>query len=228
MKNGNIVNFRSLCDDKYNKKGMIFRCGLFHESEDFNILRKNKIKKVFDFRNNEEIQFDLAKIKKDIDFIKLPIVGYHEKFKIINNPTPEDYSNYYIDILKCGRKSFSYILKFMAKNEGKIPIVYGCNMGKDRTGVFSYLLLKIFGASIDDIIEDYLLTGDYILNDKYFLDNINLKNINDLECRYKTKKETIMLLQNKIKNNFISCDNYLNSIGINKKIRLEINKNWRK
>ncbi len=39
--------------------------------------------------------------------------------------------------------------------------VYHCRLGKDRTGVFSALLLKLLGVGDEDVIEDYLLTEQY-------------------------------------------------------------------
>ncbi len=39
-------------------------------------------------------------------------------------------------------------------------VLYFCNAGKDRTGVLSALLLRRMGASRDEIIENYLITGE--------------------------------------------------------------------
>ena len=48
----------------------------------------------------------------------------------------------------------------LADNLGVVALVH-CRLGKDRTGVFSALLLKLLGVSDDQIIEDYLLTSVY-------------------------------------------------------------------
>ncbi len=39
-----------------------------------------------------------------------------------------------------------------------VAAVYHCRLGKDRTGVFSALLLKLLGVGDEDVVEDYLLT----------------------------------------------------------------------
>ncbi len=39
-------------------------------------------------------------------------------------------------------------------------VLYFCNAGKDRTGVLSALLLRRMGASRQEIIENYLITGE--------------------------------------------------------------------
>lgn len=40
-------------------------------------------------------------------------------------------------------------------------VLFHCRLGKDRTGVFAALLLKLLGVSDDDVIEDYMLTDRY-------------------------------------------------------------------
>jgi protein-tyrosine phosphatase len=47
--------------------------------------------------------------------------------------------------------------------EGKLPFAYHCTAGKDRTGLFSAILLTILGVPRDAIREDYLLSNEYLL-----------------------------------------------------------------
>ena len=37
-------------------------------------------------------------------------------------------------------------------------VLFHCRLGKDRTGVFAALLLKLLGVSDDDVVQDYMLT----------------------------------------------------------------------
>ena len=48
---------------------------------------------------------------------------------------------------------------------GPLPSVTHCTAGKDRTGVFSAILLTILGVPRDAVIQDYMLTGEYMLTD---------------------------------------------------------------
>lgn len=41
-----------------------------------------------------------------------------------------------------------------------------CTGGKDRTGVFAALLLTILGAPLDVVVQDYMLTGEYMASDE--------------------------------------------------------------
>jgi hypothetical protein len=40
----------------------------------------------------------------------------------------------------------------------KAQALYHCRLGKDRTGVFTALILKLLGVSDDDVVQDYMLT----------------------------------------------------------------------
>jgi len=51
-------------------------------------------------------------------------------------------------------RTFGAAVGHIARAEG--PALYHCRLGKDRTGVLSALLLKLFGVSDADVIDDYL------------------------------------------------------------------------
>jgi protein-tyrosine phosphatase len=56
---------------------------------------------------------------------------------------------------------FANILRRLAA--GDLPAVEHCSSGKDRTGVFSAILLTALGVPRDVVIQDYLLTTQYLL-----------------------------------------------------------------
>ena len=47
-------------------------------------------------------------------------------------------------------------LRFLAENEG--PYLVHCNEGKDRAGFCSAILSALMGASLDEVVEDYMVT----------------------------------------------------------------------
>lgn len=49
--------------------------------------------------------------------------------------------------------------KILGMKEDQLPVLFHCSAGKDRTGIIAALLLYYFGASEEDIIEDYLYTN---------------------------------------------------------------------
>jgi protein-tyrosine phosphatase len=48
---------------------------------------------------------------------------------------------------------------FSALAQGRLPLLFHCAVGKDRTGVAAALLLSVLGVSEEAIIEDYLLSN---------------------------------------------------------------------
>lgn len=42
------------------------------------------------------------------------------------------------------------------------PVLYHCTAGKDRTGLFTALLLSFLGVPRSAVFEDYLLSNDYV------------------------------------------------------------------
>jgi protein-tyrosine phosphatase len=46
---------------------------------------------------------------------------------------------------------------------GDLPAVEHCSSGKDRTGVFSAILLTALGVPRDTVVQDYLLSSRYLL-----------------------------------------------------------------
>lgn len=45
------------------------------------------------------------------------------------------------------------------------PLMLHCSAGRDRTGTFAALLLTMLGVPRETVVEDYLLTGKYLLSD---------------------------------------------------------------
>jgi Tyrosine phosphatase family len=58
-------------------------------------------------------------------------------------------------------EQFALILHRLAA--GDLPAVEHCSGGKDRTGVFSAILLTALGVPRDVVVQDYLLTTQYTL-----------------------------------------------------------------
>jgi len=56
---------------------------------------------------------------------------------------------------------YAKILKRIAA--GDLPVVEHCTAGKDRTGVFSAILLTALGVPRDTVIQDYVLSNQYLL-----------------------------------------------------------------
>ncbi|KAG8840540.1 hypothetical protein FS842_003826 [Serendipita sp. 407] len=76
----------------------------------------------------------------------------------------EGFAQSYDEMLESGGKSFGNVLRYIfeqatlgEEQEGK-ACLWHCHVGKDRTGVFSALLLSLLGVSDEVIAKDYSLT----------------------------------------------------------------------
>ena len=65
---------------------------------------------------------------------------------------------YYKEII-FGNLDFRLFLDSVA--EGKVPIIFHCASGKDRTGAAAILLLLALGVDEETVMEDYILSNEY-------------------------------------------------------------------
>jgi protein-tyrosine phosphatase len=81
-----------------------------------------------------------------------------------SNPTPEQLRTRMITTY--GEFAFSsvnqYAAVFQQLKSDHLPLLYHCTAGKDRTGVFSALLLLTLGVPEKTVLEDYALTNRYM------------------------------------------------------------------
>lgn len=69
----------------------------------------------------------------------------------------DHYAWSYVDFLERNRTRFGEAFAAIADADG--PVVIHCMGGKDRTGLVAALLLRLAGASLDDVGEDYSLSA---------------------------------------------------------------------
>jgi len=66
----------------------------------------------------------------------------------------------YRDLLR--EQSESYVELFRRLVAGKVPLIFNCTAGKDRTGIAAALILSALGVSREDVMADYALTNEFI------------------------------------------------------------------
>lgn len=64
----------------------------------------------------------------------------------------------YRSLVRDGAAQFKNFFTLLA--EDARPLVFHCTAGKDRTGIVAALLLRILGATEDDVLQDYLATNE--------------------------------------------------------------------
>ena len=204
------VNFRDLGgyrggDGRYIRWGLVYRSNDLPNltAGDYEYLRGLGIRLVCDVRTEtERTRSPTHWIGPAPEFITAPI-------------EPGGYEHYLMD----HAPQYALILHRLAA--GNLPAVEHCSGGKDRTGVFSAILLTALGVPRDVVIQDYLLTTRYALAPENIEETTaDLQRILGLShppdaayvrARMTTKPETLQAGFASIDKNFGSFDSYLHN-----------------
>lgn len=206
------------------KKGLLFRSDKlsYLTEKDYDILRKRGIKQIIDFRSEKEKRREPNVVPSDFIYKEIPI---ELDKKMLNDiKLSLNYSSVYRleeMMKKCNRdfvvkysKHFSEFIKTILKT--KLPTLFHCSFGKDRTGFATAIIHYICGVSKKDIFRDYLLSNDYIKNDidreyekMYKILDIPNANPSKLLPLILVKREYLHDSFNSAKNIYGSFDNYI-------------------
>jgi len=176
-------NFRDLggyetTDGKFVRWGLVYRAGVLTHltQDDFAYLTPLRIRVVCDFRTEQENAKDpeIWIPNLVVEHVSLPIgsgsnrkdamAGWTDFLK--TNPSPEQMKAHMTAAY--GEFAFTnapeYAKVFGELKQERLPLLYHCAGGKDRTGVFSAFLLLTLGVPEKTVLEDYELTDKYLLN----------------------------------------------------------------
>src|SRR5688572_7939835 len=168
------LNFRDLggyptSDGNQVKWGMVYRSNHLANltATDYQTLNKRGIKLVCDLRTDGERkrsptmwqgdrkpEIMAASILKDTDVVMTP-----ERLKEITQPRSSMLSETYVRMVTESPDEYGNVLRRLAN--GGLPAVTHCTAGKDRTGVFSAILLTILRVPREYFVQDYMLNGEY-------------------------------------------------------------------
>ncbi len=175
-------NFRDLggyetADGKFVRWGLLYRSGVLTQltARDFAYLTPLGVRVVCDFRTDEENKVSPEVWIPDVsvDHLHLPIgAGANDQNAISSwnsflatNPSPAAMKEQLVQLY--GKFAFTnapeYSKVFAQIEQDRLPLLYHCTGGKDRTGVFSALLLLTLGVPEKTVLEDYALTNTYLL-----------------------------------------------------------------
>jgi Tfp pilus assembly protein PilP len=149
-----------------------------------NFFKKNNITITIDLRGESEA-------KKAADF-RAYLQNRGINTYVINfNELPDNTQNLYGYVKKLIHRAdeLAIALRLIINNQGSTYI--HCHSGKDRTGVFSALMMKLFGRSNEEIIQEYCRTG--------------------LDAR----KERILSVIKYLDEKYPNIDDYFREIGLN-------------
>jgi protein-tyrosine phosphatase len=165
------VNFRDIggyetADGRRVRWGRVFRSDSLHHltEADGPTLAKIGIKTALDFRAHDELdRIGIGRLGGlDIRHVHLPTVD--QALHTVRHPDwepPDSVADIYLMMMRTGARAYNAALRTLAEPDA-LPAVYFCMAGKDRTGVFSAVLLGLLGVSDRDIVDDYVITHEVV------------------------------------------------------------------
>ena len=157
-----VENFRDLsgyaCDYGQTQAGVIYRSSSLGVASEEDVLEMKAlgIKTVIDLRepkSKEELPNPFLN-EEGIAYISLNVNG--------DGRIPKDYNEQFETYMEMLEDPFSARTIFKTLIRAEKPILMHCNAGKDRTGIFSAVLLLLAGVSMDDVNDDYLLSYELL------------------------------------------------------------------
>ena len=148
------------------RRGALVRTDDLHglTAEGLAALREYGVSRVLDLRNRVERAEEPSPLRDDSRYLATPFIDEEAERHRDPSTEPTLASIYLGSVERNGRTIAAAVAAFAAAPEG--AVVVHCHAGKDRTGMFVALVLRLAGVAIDDIAADYALTAE-CLRERY-------------------------------------------------------------
>ena len=168
-----VSNFRDVSVGSKMKKNLLFRCAKLStlNDRDICVLENLNPHAIIDFRDPKEIKKapDNLSAKLLKKYINLPIsastLSRMATQKEIDGDSVEAYEKVMEDSYRMYINNYKVVwtkfFEILLKSK-KLPIIFHCSAGKDRTGIASFMIQSIFKNPMDLIFENYLISNDLL------------------------------------------------------------------
>ena len=169
-------NFRDIggyatSDGRRVRRGLLFRSDALAQltESDYQALARLNIETVCDFRQDWEKERAPTRWpgRNAPELLSLPNpaqAGPSYLELLANSATAADMAAYMLRGYETNVAEYapSYAATLRRIVNSDRPVLYHCTAGKDRTGLFTALLLSFLGVPRSTVFEDYLLSNDYV------------------------------------------------------------------
>jgi protein-tyrosine phosphatase len=162
-----VFNFRDLggytAGDRVVRWGRLYRADGIHRIEGADLARVASlgIRTVVDLRTRGELdehgRFPVDGLGASYHHLPLLERVWDRELLDGERDAVEFLAGRYLDMLDHGADSIVKALTMISQTE-RLPLVFHCSAGKDRTGVLAAILLSVLGVSDADITDDYALS----------------------------------------------------------------------
>ena len=156
-------------DGKSVKWGMLFRSDKLSDisEADQKYLQALGIKKIVDFRSEEEKTEDPDIIPTGISYVEMPISvdgAMRSKIEaVLKGETDKEVESFLIDANREFVTNYTDVYENFLRGliDEDAPTLFHCTAGKDRAGFAAAISLIALGVSREDVIEDYMKTNAF-------------------------------------------------------------------
>ena len=228
-----LVNARDLGgyatqDGKVTKYGRFIRSELPKSlsEKDMKFLADYGVTLTLDFRTDNEVETlpsCLSESKLKLKYIQNSVFDKNDKNLSVHNNKPSaeqfdpEWSSVYIHMADNGKAWVKRNMELVADWDG--GVLYHCMTGKDRTGIFTAMLLGLCNAYPADIIADYSISQvnlrPFYLEMMCFPEMLGENGEPDLSKGfYQTRPETMYRFLEHINSKYGNMTDYLKSCGL--------------
>ncbi|WP_164088457.1 tyrosine-protein phosphatase [Frondihabitans sp. 762G35] len=163
---------------------------------------------VVDLRRQDEIDVLPHPLRDRAGYRAVP---FFDPAQSVEGPTDLELEGQYDDWIDRHRRTIALVFHALAETDGDVVVC--CSAGKDRTGVVSALLARLWGADLDVIGVDYARTGP-ALADRFRRELAESDDLAYTRRMHRCVPETAQHLVREVERRFGSVAGYLRSLGL--------------
>lgn len=155
--------------------GVLYRSDALHKltDADLNALKALEIGLVVDFRAEHEVEREHDRLPDGARLLNLYMedsstkVWHEARNEMTRNMKTLDPVEYMVqtnvELATKFTPGYRQFFRELLNSNGR-PVLFHCAAGKDRTGFAAAVILRILGVPHEVVMQDYLLTNDYLLS----------------------------------------------------------------
>ena len=164
-------NFRDLggyetADGRRVRWRTLYRADTLHrlDGPDLDLFRELGLRSIIDLRSQHELD-DHGRFRHDGALVvhHVPMIdvvgGPKRPVEAAPDAAPRSVGEGYVSMADEGQRAIGNAVALLA-GPAALPAVFHCTAGKDRTGILAAILLSAIGVRDEDIVDDYMLTGE--------------------------------------------------------------------
>ena len=226
----NGINFRDLggiktSDGRQIRSGMLYRSGEFSRLSDEEkkfLSDELNLHYILDYRDQLEIDRNPDNLWNNSQYFNIPANPLSDEITaslvsddifVLKKYSPLDFMIKLYQLLPFNNPAYKKLISILLNANGK-PLVQHCAVGKDRTGVGVALTLFALGVSEDVVMQDYLLTEQYLNDYRQAVLSQNKSKLSAEEFEkqkiiFSAKQEFLTAAIDEIKKRYNTIDNWL-------------------